>query len=216
MHFLKRHFGIWLAALLLLGVPMLSPVLAQDAPQIGASALLQDVDGNQVGTVRFLEEADFGTLAIVVQVQNLTPGFHGFHLHTTGQCDPGTDPPFSSAGGHLNPADTNHPEHAGDLPPLLVMQDGTAAISVRTDRLTLADLLDDDGAAIIVHANADNFANIPERYAEAPDDDTLSSGDSGDRVACGVIEEGDIAPPEPAEAAATEEAAAESEDAESE
>ena len=213
MQFLKRHFGVWLAALLLLGVPMLSPVMAQDAPQIGASALLQDVDGNQVGTVRILEEADFGTLAIVVQVQNLTPGFHGFHIHTTGQCDPGADPPFSSAGGHLNPADTNHPEHAGDLPPLLVMQDGTAAISVRTDRLTLADLLDDDGAAVIVHSGPDNAAHIPDRYADAPDEETLSSGDSGDPVACGVIEEGDIAPPEPAE---TEEAAAESEDAESE
>lgn len=57
-----------------------------------------------------------------------------------------------------------------------------------TDRFTLADLMDDDGAAFIIHENTDNFANIPERYG-GPDEETQQAGDSGPRIACGVVEE---------------------------
>ena len=82
----------------------------------------------------------------------------------------------------------NHPSHAADMPVLLVGADGTAQASVTTDRLKLTDVLDSDGGATIVHAAPDNYANIPSRYvAGGPDAMTLATGDSGGRVACGVV-----------------------------
>jgi Cu-Zn family superoxide dismutase len=86
-----------------------------------------------------------------------------------------------------------HGQHAGDFPPLLVTSDGTAHATFRTDRFALADLFDSDGSALIVHANADNLANIPTRYHShtedklGPDSATLATGDAGDRTACGVV-----------------------------
>ncbi len=74
------------------------------------------------------------------------------------------------------------------MPVLLVGADGTAQASFTTDRVTLADVLDANGAAIIIHAAPDNYANIPTRYAPGgPDAATLATGDSGARVACGVV-----------------------------
>ncbi|MEP7293055.1 MAG: superoxide dismutase family protein [Chloroflexota bacterium] len=154
------------------------------APQMGATALLVDAAGGNTGIVTFSDRVD-GKVVIVAQVLNLTPGFHGFHIHTTGACETG-DPAFDSAGGHLDMAGVTHFDHAGDLPVLLVNADGTGELMVVTDRFTLADLLDQDGAAVMIHANADNYTNIPERYGQ-PDEETLTGGDSGDRVACGVI-----------------------------
>ena len=95
-------------------------------------------------------------------------------------------PAFTSAGGHFAAPNTTHGAHAGDLPPLLVNADGTASAAFETDRFTLAQLRDADGSALIVHAGADNFANIPPRYG-TPDADTLATGDAGARAACGVI-----------------------------
>ncbi len=74
------------------------------------------------------------------------------------------------------------------MPVLLVGGDGTAQASFTTDRVTLADVFDSNGSAIIIHAGPDNYANIPTRYAPAgPDATTLATGDSGGRVACGVV-----------------------------
>jgi Cu-Zn family superoxide dismutase len=70
---------------------------------------------------------------------------------------------------------------------LLVKSDGTGEASFETDRFALTDLFDEDGSAIIVHALPDNYANIPERYGEV-DQVTLETGDSGERIACGVIQ----------------------------
>ncbi|HVQ95127.1 MAG TPA: superoxide dismutase family protein [Mycobacteriales bacterium] len=101
--------------------------------------------------------------------------------------------PFLSAGAHFNPAATTHRDHAGDLPPLLVIQSGTATAATETDRFALASLFDADGSAIIVHAGPDNLANIPTRYVSSttglpgPDAATLGTGDSGGRTGCGVI-----------------------------
>ena len=80
--------------------------------------------------------------------------------------------------------------HSGDLPSLLVNQDGTGALEAATDRFDVDDLLAGSGTAVIVHAGPDNFANIPSRYAPAPDATTLATGDAGARVACGVIQTG--------------------------
>lgn len=115
-------------------------------------------------------------------------GFHGFHIHENGECVGSSTTPFASAGGHLRVAGDSHPGHAGDMPVLLVGTDGTAQASFTTDRLKLADILDSNGGAIIVHAAPDNYANIPTRYVPGgPDATMLATGDSGGRVACGVV-----------------------------
>ncbi len=148
-----------------------------------ADANLVGPTGALMGVVR-LSERD-GFIDVVADAHGLQAGFHGFHVHAVGSC---VGPDFTSAGGHLNPAGLHHPHHPGDMPVLLVNADGTARASLRTDRFALADLLDADGSAIIVHAKADNYANIPtDRYDPDPDAMTLATGDSGGRVACGVV-----------------------------
>lgn len=163
-----------------------------------ATAEITDGEGESLGQVEFID----GEQAIEVKadVENMEPGFYGFHIHEIGECEPDSQAPddpedtgdFLSAGGHIaGEEDADHPDHAGDLPPLLVNEDGTAQMTVATDRLDESMLLDDDGASVMVHSDPDNFANIPARYLDdsTPDDDTLSAGDAGDRLACGVIEE---------------------------
>jgi Cu-Zn family superoxide dismutase len=122
-------------------------------------------------------------------VEGLTPGFHGFHIHTIGSC---VAPDFVSAGGHFNPHGQSHPMHAGDMPVLLINADGTGEVRLTDGLFKVADLFDADGSAIIIHAGPDNYANIPPRYApNGPDATTLATGDSGGRVACGAIEHND-------------------------
>lgn len=150
-------------------------------PAPGAKAELVNAQGTKVGTVTLTQET--GEVLVQVAVQNLPAGFHGFHVHGTGTC---TAPDFTSAGGHLNPAGQSHPQHAADLPVLLVNTDGNGSATVKTDRFAISDLFDSDGSAFIVHASPDNYANIPTRYAVA-DDSTLKTGDAGARLACGVI-----------------------------
>jgi superoxide dismutase, Cu-Zn family len=148
-----------------------------------ASATLMDAAGRKVGVVWMREDRRGDVVHITAGVRDLPPGFHGFHIHTTGRCDP---PTFVSAGGHFNPGGATHGAHAGDLPSLLVNQDGTATLATATDRFTIADLRDADGSAVMVHSGPDNFANIPARYG-GPDQETLNTGDSGSRMACGVV-----------------------------
>ncbi len=161
-------------------------VLMSGAParanQMSAEIKLYDRVGHQVGRVKLTPHG--GDVAVQVRVQDLPPGFHGFHMHAVGECIP----PFISAGGHFDLGMHPHRDHAGDFPVLLVGRDGTAYARFTTDRFTVADLFDADGSAIIIHANPDNYANIPTRYAPAPDATTLATGDAGDRIACGVVE----------------------------
>lgn len=149
-------------------------------------ARLVDPAGGSLGAVQLVELN--GRLNVIGKVRGLAAGFHGFHIHENGQCLGSSTPPFASAGGHLSAAGDSHAGHAGDMPVLLVGDDGTAQASFTTDRVTLADVFDSNGSAIIVHAGPDNYANIPTRYAPAgPDATTLATGDSGGRVACGVV-----------------------------
>ena len=102
--------------------------------------------------------------------------------------DPAKIGDFLSAGGHVGADEADHGAHHGDLPALLVDSSGEGRLTVRTDAVTLADLQDDDGTALMLHADPDNLAHVPERYAPAgPDETTLKTGDAGDRVACGVV-----------------------------
>ena len=149
-----------------------------------AEATLVGAAGAPVGVVGLKEK--HGMVEVEGEVRGLTAGFHGFHVHTVGSC---VGPTFASAGGHLNPGGAVHASHAGDMPVLLVNADGSASASFKSDRFEVADLFDDNGSAVIVHANADNYANIPTaRYDPDPDATTLATGDAGGRVACGVIE----------------------------
>lgn len=151
---------------------------------------LVDASGASAGIVKLTKKGS--SVTVRAEVEGLTPGFHGFHVHSVGECVA----PFTSAGGHYNPAGTGHGSHAGDMPSLLALDDGTASLQFVTDRFTIAELFDADGTAIIVHALPDNFANIPTRYQSTtegtfgPDSATLATGDAGGRAACGVVAAG--------------------------
>lgn len=173
-----------------LGAGVSTAVAGPGAPaaQRLGEARLVDPAGKFLGTVQLVEQN--GQLNVNGKVRGLTTGFHGFHIHETGECTGSSNPPFTSAGGHLSAPDQSHPHHIGDLPVLLVRDDDTAQASFTTDRATFADIFDSDGSAIIVHAGPDDYSNIPTRYAPGgPDAATLATGDSGGRAACGVVTE---------------------------
>ena len=143
-----------------------------------ATATMAGPDGTPMGTVT-LEQGPNGVL-VSADISGLTPGGHGFHIHTVGTCTPD----FSAAGGHYAPGEHGHgfmdPDglHAGDLPNIFAASDGTARADYFTALVTLADdadttVFDSDGSAIIIHAKPDTYA---------------SEAGAGDRVACGVIE----------------------------
>ena len=158
---------------------------------------LNDPEGKNVGTVTFTKQGDF--VQIKAEVEDLKPGFHGFHIHSVGKCETDSVAPtggapgnFLSAGAHFQKeGHSSHPA-SGDLTSLQVRGDGSGELITTTDAFTLEDLNNDGkGRAIMVHADADNFANIPPRYSvdgnAGPDEATMSTGDAGGRVACGVI-----------------------------
>jgi Cu-Zn family superoxide dismutase len=195
-----------LAALaVLIGVAALMPqavaedtTVADAADSQSARAVVRDTANNRLGEVT-IQVGRNRKLLVVGRLSGLTPGFHGFHIHAVGICNPAaTDPtgapvPFFTAGGHLNPAAVGHGNHAGDLPVLFVGRDGAATTVVESDGATFADIFDADGSAFIVHALPDNLAHIPTRYTSSttgqpgPDAASLATGDAGGRVACGVI-----------------------------
>jgi len=153
-----------------------------------AIASLYSETGDAVGTVTFTQDA--GQVLVRAEVANLPPGFHGFHVHTNGVCDPATQ--FQSAGGHLDlgSGDLSGGGMAGDMTNLYVSTDSTGLMSFRLDRFTVPNLLVDGGRSVVVHADPDNFRNIHGRYGVTPDQTTLDTGDAGSRIACGVIQEG--------------------------
>lgn len=179
-----------------------------------ARAVMRNVDGDRIGVVDFWNDAacvtkvvaKIGSFSLGGNETGLTEGFHGFHIHEAGVCDPdAVDPeeqpaPFLTAGSHWNPDERNHGNHRGDLPPLLATTGGLARATSLTDRFTINRLFDDDGSAVIIHADPDNLAHIPaetsdgeERYHSHPqnemgaDETSRSTGDGGSRFACGVV-----------------------------
>jgi superoxide dismutase, Cu-Zn family len=172
----------------------------QSAPQ-SVTTHLKAPDGTQIATAKFDFSNGFATITIATTgVGQLTPGFHGVHVHKVGKCEANSVGPtggapgdFLSAGGHLQaPGHVVEPA-SGDLTSLEVRKDGSGTLVTTTDAFSLDDLLTGEKTAIIIHAGADNFGNIPpERYTQTngtpgPDATTMSTGDAGKRVACGVI-----------------------------
>lgn len=162
---------------------------------------MKDASGAQVATATFEFSAGYATVTVeTTGPGKLSPGFHGVHIHAAGKCEANSVAPaggapgdFLSAGAHFQaPGHNGHPA-SGDLSSLQVRQDGSAKLVTTTDAFTEDDLLAGGKTAIIIHADSDNFANIPpERYNQVngtpgPDEMTMATGDAGKRVACGVI-----------------------------
>ena len=172
-----------IAGLVLVFAALVASVTAQESTpevELGRTlpAVLLDTDDTAVAVALVAEVDD--EISVSVVAVGLAPGEHGIHIHETGICDPTTDPPFSSAGGHYNPTDEEHGDHVGDLGNITAEEDGSARFQETTDEFTLDELIDEDGSAIIIHAEEDE--NDPE-------------GESyGARIACGVLAE-----PEPEE-----------------
>jgi len=142
--------------------------LADTAPK-SANADIMNAQGAKIGTAK---------------LKAVSGGDHGIHIHTVGKCE---GPAFTTAGGHFNPTMAHHGvnntmdphPHAGDLPNLTVGADGKGSASVLDKDVTLGDgansLFHDGGTSLVIHAKADDLMSDP-------------SGNSGDRIACGVIQ----------------------------
>lgn len=163
-------------------LPLLICGCVTDEPQGGAPMALVDTRGQTIGTVRAWQTA--GGVTFRVDAAGLPHGIHGIHVHSVGRCDP---PDFASAGSHWNPAGKKHGlsnpagPHAGDLPNVEVAANGVLGTTVTLPGANLfaptgapGALLDADGAALVIHAQADDNVTDP-------------SGNSGPRIACAVI-----------------------------
>ena len=167
-----------LAALLFVSASVTASAAGEGAHQ--ASATLYSPAGDVVGWARFTEDAS-GVVHVNVKVQGLAPGLHGLHLHAVGACRP----TFAAAGGHHNPLGHQHGlenpygAHGGDLPNLVVNGAGQGRLNATTERATLSagpvSLFDADGSALVIHAAEDDQVTDP-------------TGNSGGRIACGVIQ----------------------------
>ncbi|WP_240375835.1 superoxide dismutase family protein [Bacillus piscicola] len=157
-----------------------------------AAAKMYDTDGNVIGNVSFYQKSQSALVKALFN-KGIPKGFHGFHIHETGLCDPfDKKGAFLSAGGHHNPDYSQHGTHAGDMPPLYGLHDGSAYLITELDRFDVRQLAREN-RAVVVHSGADNFGNIPKRYQlskkgeSGPDKETLRAGDVGSRISCGVI-----------------------------
>lgn len=144
-----------------------------------ATASLADLNGRPVGTVQLTSSSN--GVVFRVELRDLPPGTHGFHIHAAGVCQP----PFASAGPHFNPDGTDHGflngdgPHAGDLPNVTVGENGRAVAEMYSPLVTLTpdsqgSLVDGARTSIVVTEAADDYRSNPE-------------GLSGRRIACGVI-----------------------------
>jgi Cu-Zn family superoxide dismutase len=167
-------------ALFLLAALLSAATLSQAAPK--AHADIMNTQGQKIGTATI--KSMKGGVTIEAKVSNLTPGTHAIHIHTVGKCE---GPSFMTAGGHFNPGMSHHGKdnatdphpHAGDLLNFDVGANGKATIKAMDMNVTLGDgpnsLFHDGGTALVIHAGPDDYKSDP-------------AGNSGARIACGVIE----------------------------
>jgi len=142
-----------------------------------ARATVSDSTGRELGTLMLADTV--GGIAVSGRLHGLPPGQHAIHLHMTGLCEP----PFESAGGHWNPTNRQHGldnpagPHFGDMPNLTVGSDSAVTVQTLTPGGSIrgpSGLLDQDGAAVVVHAQPDDNRTDP-------------AGNAGDRIACGAV-----------------------------
>jgi Cu-Zn family superoxide dismutase len=164
---------------LLAGLAALVPWLATPAAAQSAKATLKDQKGAEVGVVN-LTQSPAGVM-LNLSLKGIPAGEHAFHIHAVGRCEA----PFTSAGGHFNPAGHKHglmvgPGHAGDMPNLHVPSSGTLQVEILNAAVTLEkgkpnSVFHSGGTAIAIHAGKDDYKSDP-------------AGNAGDRIACGVIQ----------------------------
>ena len=174
-----RTIGLMATALVVTGCGMFGGGSSEPSPVARARVDLRNASGSSVGQVT-LDNTPQGVL-MTATLSGLPPGTHGFHFHTVGACTP----TFEAAGDHFNPGKKQHGlrnsagPHAGDLPNLNVPESGTVRLEMIASGVTLGrgrgNLLDDDGSALVIHNFADDHTTDP-------------SGNSGTRVACGVVQ----------------------------
>ena len=147
-------------------------ILENNIPAASAWILGSAAHPNLCGLVQFYDTPMGGTL-VTAEIYGLPnrdtddgTHFYAMHIHERGNCTP----PFDQTGNHYNPNGTTHPQHAGDLPPLLG-NNGSAWMAFYTDRFVPGDVL---GQSVVIHAMRDDFTSQP-------------AGDSGDKIGCGVI-----------------------------
>ncbi|HEX2725771.1 MAG TPA: superoxide dismutase family protein [Beijerinckiaceae bacterium] len=138
-----------------------------------------DAKGNRVGDVTLASHTD--GVRLTGDLHDLPPGTHGTHIHSVGRCDP---PDFKSAGDHFNPAAKQHGDqnpqgaHAGDLGNITIGQDGKGQFEAIAKGVTIeagaASLARPGGTSLVIHAREDDRKSDP-------------SGNSGERIACGVF-----------------------------
>lgn len=172
---MRRRWVIYIAAMALAGCASTS----RDMSAPAAGATLKPTAGNTAnGTVQF--EQHRGKVRVSGEVSGLQPNSqHGFHVHEKGDC---SAPDASSAGGHFNPLKKEHGHampgghHAGDMPNLRANADGRATFSFDLSGMTVAEgQTSVVGRSVVVHAKPDDYRSQP-------------AGDSGARIACGVID----------------------------
>lgn len=154
----------------------------QNVPRAAATVNLVNSSGS-IGVAELSEDSQ-GLVSLTVTVSGLPTGTHGIHFHAIGSAQPTDSPAFNSSGAHYNPASHQHGlnnplgTHAGDLPNLIVDSQGKGTLITTTNRITLSDgpmtLFDSDGSSLIIHANADDQVTDP-------------TGNSGGRIAGGVV-----------------------------
>jgi len=151
---------------------------APASPGLTAVATLRDATGTRVGSVTLTDT--YAGVLVTGSVNGLGLGAHGIHLHAVGKCEA---PAFASAGGHFNPSGKQHGyrspngPHLGDLPNLDTPAAGELRFEFLAPGITLRGdnaLLDGDGASVVVHSGRDDYMTDP-------------AGNSGARIACGVI-----------------------------
>jgi len=176
-----RHFA--LASLVL--APLLAAAVAQAQPPPASPTATSEIKakGGAAAGSATLTDGPKGVL-LKIEVKGLPHGWHGLHFHDKGDC---SDAAFKSAGAHVHGGVTlvhglMNPEgnENGDLPNLYVGHDGVGVAEIFAPYVALKSntartaLLDQDGSAIVIHANPDDHMTQP-------------IGDAGDRIACGVI-----------------------------
>lgn len=167
---LGKKINVWLT-----GIPLLFSFQFVFASVIIPIHLVsKDGQGQEIGTIK-AEDSICGVL-LAPHLTHLPAGIHGFHVHVNPSCDDNG----MAAGGHLDPGKTDRHEgpynkqgHLGDLPVLIVNQDGTATLPTLAPRFKLAQLMNH---AFMIHAGSDNYSDKPEKL-----------GGGGERIACGVI-----------------------------
>ena len=149
------------------------------AQQTSIKVEMRDLQGASVGTATLSPARERG-VAVALDLKNLSPGEHAFHVHQFAKCEP----PFATAGPHFNPGakqhgfENPHGSHAGDMKNITVGLDGTAKVVIVNTQVTLGDgpnsVFVNGGTSLIVHAKPDDMKTDP-------------AGSAGDRIACGVI-----------------------------